>query len=143
MAEPFGFTSFTLRFLFALILVFGTYNPTGYSFVLWSIDVVQQNRALAPEMALAGVSLLIGWVIYLKATFDAMGLIGVVLGAAFFGCLIWVLIDNGLLSIEENSTALIYIVEVLLAAILALGMSWAHLRRRWSGQQMVDDVEEE
>jgi hypothetical protein len=28
----------------------------------------------------------------------------------------------------------------LLAAILAVGMSWSHLRRKWSGQQDVDDV---
>ena len=143
MAEPFGFGSFTLRFLFALILVLGTYNPTNYCFSHWVIEVVQQNRELVPEMALAGVTLLIGWVIYLKATFDALGLLGVVLGAAFFACLIWVAIDNGLLNMEENSTLLVYIVEVLVAAILALGMSWAHLRRRWSGQQMVDEVDDE
>jgi hypothetical protein len=30
----------------------------------------------------------------------------------------------------------------LLAAILAAGMSWSHLRRSWAGQADVDDVDE-
>ena len=30
---------------------------------------------------------------------------------------------------------------VLLSVILAAGMSWAHLRNRWSGQATVDDVD--
>jgi hypothetical protein len=29
----------------------------------------------------------------------------------------------------------------LFSAILAAGMSWAHLRNRWSGQATVDEVD--
>jgi hypothetical protein len=145
VAEPFGLASFAWRFLLALVLVFCTYNPTytDYSFVHWVISVIKEpEKQVTPEMALAAVTLLIGWVIYLKATFDAMGLLGVTLGLAFFGCLVWMLIDRNIIS-TDSPNALIYIVQVLLAAILALGMSWAHLRRRWTGQQVVDDVDDE
>jgi hypothetical protein len=42
-----------------------------------------------------------------------------------------------------NSTVLAWVLLTLVAAILALGMSWSHLKRRWSGQADVDDVDED
>ena len=54
--------------------------------------------------------------------------------------MLWILIYYNLVS--TDSTKLIaWLVLVLLAAILAAGMSWAHLRARWSGQATVDEVD--
>ena len=40
----------------------------------------------------------------------------------------------------SSSTALTWIVLIGVAVILTVGMSWAHLRRRLSGQATVDEI---
>ena len=92
MADSFGPDSFLLRWLFAAVLVFGTYNPTAYSWVSWVLD---SESSFGPLPALVGIALLIAWVIYVRATFLAMGWLGVLLGTALFACLVWLLIDLG------------------------------------------------
>lgn len=138
MAQRFGVDSFFLRWLFAAVLVFGTYNPTDYSWVSWALS---PENSFGPWHALIGVVLLIAWIIYLRATFLSMGWLGIVLGAALFACIVWLLIDLGLLSLESTS-ALSWLALVLVSLLLAAGMSWSHIRRRLTGQLDVDDVED-
>ncbi len=54
--------------------------------------------------------------------------------------MLWGLFQYNLVS-SESTTLLSWIVLVLFSAILAAGMSWAHLRNRWSGQATVDEVD--
>ena len=135
MAKEFTSAGFLARWFFALILVLGTYNPTGHSWVGWFMD---KQTPFEPAVVLAGIILLIAWVIYLRATFMSLGLIGVILGAALFAALIWLLIDLGWLSLE-SPTALTWAVLIVLSLILAAGLSWSHIRRRLSGQFDVDE----
>ena len=65
MATEFNVGSFIGRWVFAGILVFGTYNPTQYSYLGW---VFAEGTAFGPLVALAGVALLIAWIIFLRAT---------------------------------------------------------------------------
>jgi hypothetical protein len=129
---------FFIRWLFAALLVAGTYNPTEYSYVGW---MTAEGTELGPVPALVGVALLIAWIVYLRATFLSMGWLGVILGGALFGCIVWLLIDLGWLSLDSPST-FTWVILLVLSAILAVGMSWAHIRRAWSGQLSVDDVED-
>lgn len=138
MATEFTVGGFFARWLFALVLVFGTYNPTAYSFTGWVLDA---DSAFGPAMALAGVALLIAWIIFLRATLMSIGVVGIGLGLALFGCLIWLLIDVGLLSLDATG-ALTWVVLVVLSLILATGMSWSHVRRRLTGQFDVDDMDD-
>lgn len=138
MAAHFGASSILVRFLFALVLVFSTFNPSGYSYYHWAQDILP---GLDPVLALATIGLLIGWVIFLRATLRSLGVIGIALAAALFGCILWLIIDAGIVSADNINTVL-YIVLVLISAILAIGMSWSHVRRRMSGQTDVDDVDE-
>ena len=139
MAVPaFTFGSYLVRFVDALFLVFATYNPSGYSYFHW---FEQTLPSFEPLVALAGVVLLIGWVMFLRATMRSLGALGVILAAAFFGTLIWLVIDRGWLD-ADNLTAITYVILFVLSAILATGMSWSHIRRRLTGQLDVDDVEE-
>lgn len=138
MAANFGPSSVLVRFLFALILVFASFNPSGYSFFHWAKDILP---GVDPVLALAAIVLLIGWVVFLRATLRSLGVIGIALTAALFGCLLWMVIDFGIVAADNINTVL-YIVLVLLSAILAIGMSWSHIRRRMSGQTDVDDVDE-
>lgn len=134
----FTFSSFGLRFLFAAVLVFATYNPEGYSYFHW---IREAFPSLSLEQAFVGVLLVIGWVIFLRATFRSLGMIGLVLAIAFFGLMIAILFKWGWLSLE-GSKIVAYMVEILISAILAIGMSWSHIRRRMSGQLDMDDVDE-
>jgi hypothetical protein len=126
--------SFGLRFLFALTLIVLTFNPTGYSYVHWL-----QAGELGPEHLLGGILLIIGWAMFVRATLRSLGPIGLILGAVFFGAVIWVLFDFEILT-SDTMTALTWISIVCLAGLLAVGMSWSHIRRRASGQYDVDDV---
>jgi hypothetical protein len=126
-----------LRFVFALLLVLLTYNPSGWSYLHW----VTRDFALTPYIIGAGLLLAIGWGIYAKATLNSLGFIGIVASAAVLATLLWLLIYWGVLS-TSNVTGLQWVIEVLLAALLALGMCWSHFTRRMSGQVDVDELPE-
>jgi len=70
-----------------------------------------------------------------------LGVIGLVLAVAFFGTLLWLVIDYGLVS-AENSRALSYLVLLGLAGVLSTGLSWSHIRRRLTGQLDVDETDD-
>jgi hypothetical protein len=129
---------FFLRLLAAIVLVFSTYNPSGWSYYHW----VSENLSnLNPLMALAGIVLLIGWTIYLRATARSLGIFGLLLAAAFFGTLLWLVIDWGLVA-ADSITAITYIILIIMCGILAIGISWSHVRRRMTGQVDVDEIED-
>ncbi|MBD3633466.1 MAG: hypothetical protein HUJ23_00980 [Methylophaga sp.] len=141
MARQFDSQGFMWRFIFALALVFITYNPSGLSYYHWLKSGLGEGELLTPPFAMVSVVLLIGWTIYLRATFRSLGGFGLLLAIAFFAIVIWWLVDLGLLGIN-NVSVFSYIVLFLLAAVLAVGMSWSHIRRRLSGQADMDDVDE-
>jgi hypothetical protein len=138
MANEFNIGSFFARWLFAALLVFGTYNPTDYSYLSW---LLAEGTELGPIVALVGLVLLIAWIVFLRATFLSLGWLGICLGAALFGCVLWLLVDVGLLSLDSTS-AITWLVLLVLSLILATGMSWSHIRRRLTGQFDVDDIED-
>lgn len=139
MAER-GFTGrgFLWRLLFALLLVGVTYNPEGYSYYHWTFTNV---ATFGPEQAVVGVLLLIGWAVYLRATLRSLGLVGLILVIALCASLVWLLTSWGWIAPDSPRT-ITYVSLVIVALILATGMSWSHIRRRISGQADVDAVEE-
>lgn len=143
MASPapsaFGPTAFLRRFAFATMLVLSTYNPSRFSFAHW-VSGAFASGTLGPLHAFAGVALLIGWVILVRTTWQAIGALGLGLAIAFFGTLIWLLLESDLLRVSSVS-ALIWLALICVAFVLAIGMSWGHLQRRASGQVDVDDVD--
>jgi hypothetical protein len=123
-----------IRFTMALVLVFTTWNPSGWSYVHWLLRTLPDVTA---PLVFTGVVLLIGWVLFLHATLESLGMLGVVLAAAFFGSLTWLLFDLGWLSVHNDVMS--YVALVLIAAVLAIGMSWSHLWRRLSGRVEVEE----
>jgi Family of unknown function (DUF6524) len=135
LVEKLTFTGFLLRVAFALALVLLTYNPSGYSYV----HMVQAGfPAVTPLEAVLGVLLLIGWFVFLRATLSSIGPFGMVLALALFAALIWLIVSWGWVKLSDTG-AILWIGLVVLALILAVGMSWSHLYRRWSGQATVED----
>ncbi len=138
----FTWLSFFIRLIFALILVYATYNPSGYSLYHWAKEALfVEKLAITPALALSSVVVIIAWTIYLRATFRSLGFFGLLLAFTFFGIIVWWLTDIGWLGVE-NVSIFSYIGLFILSAVLATGMSWSHIRRRISGQSDIDDVDE-
>ena len=135
-------TSFIIRLLFAAILVFASYNPVQtYSYYHWALQpLIQSFESFSVLKGFLGVILLIGWTIFLRATFRSLGFFGTLLAIAFFSLLIWLLVDRGWIGLE-NQTTLTWLVLVGLCGVLAAGISWSHIRRRITGQLDVDDTD--
>lgn len=135
--KGFGLDSFLVRFVFAILVVFATYNPEGVSYYHWVSETLSDFSVIK---AFIGVVLLIGWIILIRATLGSLGSIGILLAGAFFGLAIWLVIDVLGLS-TDNARVISYIIEIMLASVLSIGVSWSHVRRRISGQVDTDEVE--
>ena len=129
-----------LRFIFALVLVLSTYNPSDYSAYHWISTAIAESSFGPLHLILIAI-LLIGWVIYWLATWRALGALGVTLAGILLAGIIWLLFDIGLLKTESVSGAT-WIVLVALSAVLAVGVSWSHVWRRVTGQINVEDVDD-
>lgn len=139
MARPSrpGLSGLLTRTVFSTALVLATWNPSGRSYLDWLMGHEAGERAY---VALAGVTLLILWIVYLRATFHAIGLFGVILAGAFLAALLWVMTDIGLLDLGSADAA-VWAGLVCVGIVLGIGMGWGHIRARLSGQVVTDDVE--
>lgn len=132
-----------IRFVVALLLVFCTYNPYGKSYFHWLkayLYPASDASTSLPLLVLAGIVLVIGWTVYLRATMRSLGIFGLALAVAFFGALLWLAIDFNIVSLE-NTKLVITLILVIFAGVIATGITWSHLRRRITGQTDVDDVD--
>ena len=133
-----GFSGFAIRVSLAVALVLATFNATGFSNFHWVRDGFATDL---PLKALAGVVLVIGYVIYVRATMRSIGVFGVGLIAALFAALAWVLFDYGVLDVQTPGI-LQWLVPIAAGLIMGIGLSWSHVRRSITGQGDVDDVDE-
>lgn len=131
-------TGFLLRWGFAFLLTASTFNPTPWNYVQWARDSYQDRLSF---VVLAGLILLIGYIIYLRATVRSIGTFGVLLVLALIGCSLWVAFDLGWLTLENRSQNL-WIANIAFSFVLGVGMSWSHVRRALSGQADMDDVDD-
>ena len=122
---------FVLRWLFAFLLLAATYNPTDWNFIRWVMSVA----------VLGSLLLIVGYIIYLRATMRSIGPIGMLLVLGLVGALLWVAFDLGWMNFE-NPTANTWIALVAGSFVLGIGLSWSHVRRRLSGQADIDDVDD-
>ncbi|MFT5797379.1 MAG: hypothetical protein ACI84R_001439 [Candidatus Azotimanducaceae bacterium] len=129
---------FILRWLAAFALLAATYNPTDYNYIKWVMTLGDGSISL---MVLAGLLLLIGYIIYLRATLRSIGGFGMMLVLALVGALLWVLYDFGVLSLDKAGLN-VWLGLLALSLVLGVGLSWSHVRRALSGQADMDDVDQ-
>jgi hypothetical protein len=127
-----------IRWLLAFILLAATYNPTQFNWVRWS---VQNYADQLPLIVLSGLILLVGYIIYMRATLRSIGPFGMALVLALVAALLWVLYDFGWLSLQNQAMNL-WLDLIALSLVLGIGLSWSHIRRSLSGQANMDDVDE-
>lgn len=127
-----------LRCLIAFVLLALTYNPTAWNYVRWAEASWGTDM---PLVVLAGLLLITGYVIYLRATLRSIGAFGMALVAALVAALLWVLVDRGILRLDDPGLNT-WIGLAALSVVLGVGLSWSLIRRRLSGQADVDDVDD-
>ena len=122
--KKFSWQGILIRFVVALILVFATYNPHGYSYFDWLEEYFNPAKDANTPLALvvfAGIVLLIIWTMFIRATLRSLGMFEIVS--------------------LSNFPLIIDLALVIFSGVLATGMSWSHIRRRISGQYDVDDID--
>lgn len=124
-----SFSGALVRIGLALVLVFTTFNPTGYSLFHW---ITAAPVAVTPGKVLALIALAIGWLICLRTAFIAMGRLGLALGVALFGVLVWFLVDHELVSL--SGSGIVWVGLTVVGLLLGLGLSWSLLRAKATGQ---------
>lgn len=126
------------RWLVAFVLLAVTFNPTDWNYVTWARANFDTQM---PLTLLLGLILLVGYIIYLRATLRSIGGIGMALVLAITGALVWTMQDLGLISFD-NPTLNVWLALIALSFVLGIGLSWSHIRRKLSGQSDMDDVDE-
>ena len=127
---PFGFA---LRFMAAIALVFGSYNPSGHSYYHW---VASLESADLPAKILTGLLVLAGWVVFFRATSRSLGPVGAILAGSVCGVALWWLIDLNV--VAQSADAITYAVLFIVSVILTLGLTGSFVWRRLTGQYQVD-----
>ena len=128
---------FLIRWICAFALLTLTFNPTEYNYVQWVRSYGSMNMSIA---VLTGLVLIIGYIIYLRATLRSIGAFGMLLVLAVVGAGLWVLYDLGVLRLDDPSFN-VWLGLIALSFVLAIGLSWSIVRRALSGQADVDDVD--
>lgn len=123
-----------LRVIFAVALVFVTFNPSGWSFYHW---VSAPPAGITAVKALVGLLLLIGWLICVRTAFVSLGLVGAILLAALLAAFVWVLIDYHVIDGASRSS-LVWIGLAIAGLVFGIGLSWSLIRARATGQVEVD-----
>ena len=124
-----------LRWLGAFVLLAATFNPTEWNYVKWA----EANMASQlPLVVFAGLILAVGFIVYGIATLRSIGRFGFFFLLAVFLAGIWVLLDWGVIALT-NFAINTWLVIFALSLVLAIGLVWARLYRRLSGQVTDDD----
>jgi drug/metabolite transporter (DMT)-like permease len=121
--------------IIAFALVCFTWNPTRYNYIAWARA---QWENMTPVVVFVGIALLAAWFFFLRTASRSLGTVGVVILLALSGTILWALFYYDLLHRQATIT---WIVLALVSTVLALGMSWGHLRAAWSGQATVDEID--
>jgi hypothetical protein len=135
MSSEFDWLSYLVRWVASIVLVLATYNPFGLSYWDWLIN----DGGYASLKVLVGVALLILHIVATISTTRSLGVIGIGLLTAFYGAAAWLLVDHGLLDL--NDPRMFALTGLLIvAALYGMGLSWSHIRNELSGQVHSIDV---
>jgi hypothetical protein len=132
-APHFTLGSFVARWLGALFLVFGTYNPSGRSYVHWAFQLTVDNLALK---IIAGLSLSVIYIVLYRYIRDLVSgyllLVLVALSFMLAGFLGWLLIVVGLADGWAFSTyGALFLFS--LATYISLAITYPHVSHRLLG----------
>jgi hypothetical protein len=89
---------FVLRWAMAFVLLSATFNPSQWNYVRWAQTRFDDQM---PLTILLGLLLMVGYIIYLRATLRSIGGFGMGLVMAIVTAGLWVLYDYGILRLDD------------------------------------------
>ena len=119
-----------VRILVAVLLVLVTWNPSGWSYADWTL---REPSTFDAVKAFVGVVLVAAWVFCIRAAWVSLGALGIVLVALLLGTAVWMLVQFGVVP-GDNRRMLVWIALVAIGIALGIGLSWARLRQRATGE---------
>jgi len=125
----FTWTSFLIRWLAVTTLVLATYNPSGYSYVHWL--GTWQTDLIALKIA-AGLAIIGAFWLLIFATWLVLRVLGLVLLLATVVSLAVAAWQLGL--VPTTSHSLQFLLLATIATYLTIGVCYAHMRYRLTGQ---------
>jgi hypothetical protein len=125
----FTLASFFIRWLAITALVLATYNPSGYSYLHWLTEWQPEQLALKAAVGLIIVGL---FSLILVAVWLVLRLIGILTLAGIVLSLAVAAWQFGLVPATPGSVQFLMLAG--LATALTLGVSYAHIRYRLTGQ---------
>lgn len=124
---------YIVRLLGCFLLLFGTWNPAGYSYVAWlSMD----DGYRFSFKVVVGVLLFVVYVVYLRIAWLALGVLGVGISAAILLTGYMTLRHYGVFD-EQAPFWTGYLMLTIASVTLATGLCWAHFKRRVIGTSQV------
>jgi Family of unknown function (DUF6524) len=129
-----------VRFLTALLLVYATFNPEGISFFHWTVVPIMRGEGIGSVGSLkvvAGILLLIGWLVFFRAARRSLGILGA--GLLLGGAIIWLLVGGHVVS-PRSARAVAHIALVIGSLLLAICPFFFPPRRRVTGPLNADQA---
>ncbi len=135
--SQFGWRWVSARMSVAFLIVFLTYNPTGYSYVHW---LIQFDDSLLSLKVTVGIFLFILLQILFDITFSVFRTSGLIVGAITAVLLShyvlkFALSGERLESFDGYVLWLGYLFSMTIAIVVGAGTSWPQLMTRLSGQE--------
>lgn len=119
--------------LLITLLCYATYNPTGRSL----LAVVLSDQVVLPMRLLVLVVLAVVYGLIVAATYRSIGLVGIVIGLALWGLLIWLAVAY--VNFDWHSPHLwTWLAPFIVATLLTLGLRGSTIWRTLTGQVTVD-----
>ena len=123
-----------VRILLAVLLVLATWNPSGFSYADWAL---RDRETFDAVKAFVGVVLLAAWVFCVRAAWVSLGALGLVLVVLLLGTIVWMLVQFGVVPADDRRL-LVWVVLAAVGVLLGIGLSWARLRQRATGELEVN-----
>ena len=123
-----------VRIVLAVLLVLATWNPSGFSYADWAL---RDRETFDAVKAFVGVVLLAGWVFCVRAAWVSLGALGLVLVVLLLGTIVWMLVQFGVVPADDRRL-LVWVVLAAVGVLLGIGLSWARLRQRATGELEVN-----
>lgn len=133
-SHKFDLSSFIIRWIICLFLVFSAYNPSGYSYFHW---VGQADGWWLAKIAV-GALLLSGNGFVISYGLRALTVIGVIMASVFFGVIGYSLFSYEVISTENSHVTMVILVA--LGTMMATGVSYPHASYRFTGVKHVNNI---
>ena len=126
------FRLFYKRTLLSGLVVFGAYNPSGYSYFHW----VAASPRLTTVQLFVGIGLLTAAVGLLRMAYATVGYLGGWTIVAMIGMGIVFLVGLDITTFDDVDIGT-YAIEVWISLTLAIATGWAFVQKRISGERAI------